>query len=320
MILDATCSPSNIRYPQDFSLLNEAREKTELMIDRLHARIVEKHRPRTYRRVLHAQYLAMAKAKKRSSKKVRALIYKLLCSLKRNFAFIAGYQEKGLVLPDGDLKELEILKKLYAQQKKMFDESIHRVDKRIVSLSQPHLRPIVRGKVKTPVEFGAKYDVSIDEKGHARIEKLTFDPYNESEVLKGAVENYRKRTGHYPLRVLVDQIYRTKDNRAFCVEHGIRMTGRGPGRPSKKTSAVSRNRKQEQQDNVDRIEVERFFSREKRTCGASLITTRLAETTLASIALSVFVANLFGTPIGDFFALFIWNTGESDQLCYVLAH
>ncbi len=35
-ILDATCSPSNIRYPQDFALLNEAREKLEGMIDCFH--------------------------------------------------------------------------------------------------------------------------------------------------------------------------------------------------------------------------------------------------------------------------------------------
>ena len=75
----------------------------------------------------------------------------------------------------------------------------------IVSLSQPYIRPIVRGKAKSPVEFGAKYDVSIDEKGHARLEKLTFDPYNESTVFQDAIERYRKRTGHYPVRTLVDR-------------------------------------------------------------------------------------------------------------------
>ena len=42
MILDATASPSNIRFPQDFSLLNEAREKTDCMIDLLHKQIREK--------------------------------------------------------------------------------------------------------------------------------------------------------------------------------------------------------------------------------------------------------------------------------------
>ena len=37
MIVDATCAPSNIKYPQDTELLNEARENTEAMIDGMHA-------------------------------------------------------------------------------------------------------------------------------------------------------------------------------------------------------------------------------------------------------------------------------------------
>lgn len=80
---------------------------------------------------------------------------------------------------------------------------------------------IVRGKAKAPVEFGAKLDLSIDENGIARLERLSFDAYNESDVLIAAVENYKSHTGHYPERVLVDQIYRNRTNRAFCSEHGI---------------------------------------------------------------------------------------------------
>ena len=33
MIVDATCAPSKIKYPQDTELLNEARKNTESMID-----------------------------------------------------------------------------------------------------------------------------------------------------------------------------------------------------------------------------------------------------------------------------------------------
>ena len=33
MIVDATCAPSHIRYPQDVSLLNEARENAEKLLD-----------------------------------------------------------------------------------------------------------------------------------------------------------------------------------------------------------------------------------------------------------------------------------------------
>ena len=113
----------------------------------------------------------------------------------------------------------------------MFDNKTHSVENRIVSISQPFIRPIVRGKAKSPVEFGAKLDLSVDENGMARVEKLSFDAYNESEVLKTAVENYKKRTGHYPERVLVDQIYRNRTNLNFCKEHGIRIAGKKLSRP-----------------------------------------------------------------------------------------
>lgn len=52
-------------------------------------------------------------------------------------------------------------------------------------------------------------------------------------------------------------------------------------------------KKQEYQDNTDRIEAERTFSLSKRCYGMSCITTKLEETQLTSIALSVFVTNLF---------------------------
>ena len=309
-ILDATCSPSNIRYPQDFSLLDEAREKLDLMIDELHARLDGgAHRPRTYRRVMRKAYLSVAKAKTRPAKKVRSLIYRELCAVRRNLGFVDAYLAGGGSLTETLKGRLETIRELYRQQKEMFDARTHRVDNRIVSLSQPHVRPIVRGKAKAPVEFGAKYDVSLDEKGHARVEKLSFDAYNECGVLKDAVERYKARTGHYPLKVLVDKIYRTRENRDFCKTHGIHMSGRGPGRPSADGGAA---RREEHRDDVARNEVERFFSREKRTCGAALIVTKLSCTTLASIALSVLVANMFGVPLagGSFFVVYFLDGME----------
>ena len=48
MIVDDTCAPSNIRYPQDVSLLNEARENAEKILDVLHDPADGK-KPRTYR-------------------------------------------------------------------------------------------------------------------------------------------------------------------------------------------------------------------------------------------------------------------------------
>ena len=316
LILDATCSPSNIRYPQDFSLLNEAREKTDGMIDVLHRQVAPGRRhPRTYKQVLRKAYLAMARAKRRPAKEMRSLVRRLLCAVKRNLAFVDSYLEMGGRLPDRKLAELATIRTLYAQQKEMFDARSHRVADRIVSIGQPFIRPIVRGKAKTPVEFGAKYDVSVDEKGHARLEKLSFDAYNECEVLCDAVERYFKRNGRYPARVLVDRIYRTKANRSFCKERGIKMSGRGPGRPPANDKA---ERKAERRNEIDRNEIERFFSRGKRTCGAGLVVTRLSETTLSGIALSVLVANLFGIPAGDFFALYFFDSPKGPASCHFL--
>lgn len=105
------------------------------------------------------------------------------------------------------------------------------------------------------------------------------------------------------MRVLVDQIYRTRTNREFCKQHGIRMSGPRLGRPPKEKQKTT---KEEYQDNVDRIEVERFFSLDKHCYGAGLIMTKLPETTLSSIAMSVLVGNLFRIPTGSLFGSILW--------------
>ena len=192
----------------------------------------------------------------------------------------------------------------------MFDNKTHTVEHRIVSISQPYIRPIVRGKAKAPVEFGAKYDVSIDEKGHARLEKIQFEPYNEGQILEDVIERYKERTGHYPARVLADQIYRNRHNLKFCKDHGIRMSGPKLGRPS----ADHKSSKEEYQDNTDRIEVERFFSLDKRCNGAGLIMTKLEETTLSDIAMSVYVTNLFHIPTGNIILLFLSDAGNYEYM------
>lgn len=67
MIVDATCAPSNIRYPQDVSLLNEARENAEKLLDVLHDPADGK-KPRTYRKRAHKDYLKYARCRKHTAK------------------------------------------------------------------------------------------------------------------------------------------------------------------------------------------------------------------------------------------------------------
>ena len=154
-----------------------------------------------------------------------------------------------------------------------------------------------------------------------RIEKITFDPYNESEVLQGAVEAYRTRNGHYPERVLADQIYRSRANRQYCKEHGIWLSGPKLGRPLEKKAAAEKHLAYV--DNTDRIEVERSFSLSKRCYGLGLIKTKLEDTSYGAVGLSIFVTNLFRILdkfIRLFFAFFkVRVTGADMHLCYFVA-
>ena len=268
LILDATCAPVNIRYPQDVSLLNEAREKLETILYRFH-KSYGLALPRRYSRRARKDYLAFAKCKKHTANKIRKAMRQQLSYVRRDIGYIDEFLSDGYAPEPQEIPVLLTVFRLYEQQQYMYDNRTHSVENRIVSLSQPWIRPIVRGKLNAPVEFGAKLDISIDADGYARIEKTSFDAYNESATLKEAVERFKERTGHYPERVLADQIYRTRENRSFCKGNGIRLSGPKLGRPNPTTNKT--DKKLEYQDNTDRIEVEREFSREKRCYGLATL-------------------------------------------------
>lgn len=61
-ICDATVAPQCIRFPQDTSLLNEARTKLEAIVDYL-CFTYNLEKPRMYRKVAHKDYLAFARTK-----------------------------------------------------------------------------------------------------------------------------------------------------------------------------------------------------------------------------------------------------------------
>ena len=268
--------------------MNEAREKLEAMLDEL-CDEYNFYRLRTYRKQARKAYLAVAKSKKPSGKKIRKAIRKQLQYVRRDIGHVHRLtDENGCELSDKSKGLFSTIEKLYEQQNYMYQNHTHSVEDRIVSIVQPYVRPIVRGKAKAPVEFGAKLDLSI-ERGLGRIERISFDSFNESENLQPAIERYFERNGCYPERVLADKIYRNRANLQYCREHGIRLSGPSLGRRS---SDYDHDLKTQYIDNADRVEVERAFSLTKRSYGLGCITTRLAETTLGSIVLSVIAMNI----------------------------
>ena len=298
LLLDATCVPADIKYPTDLNLLNDAREKTEAIIDRLHVcRTRPKPKPRTYRQNARRAYLRVAKARKPKKAKLRQALGKQLRYLRRNLGSIAEMAHEGLLvtLPVKWYRQLLVIQELYRQQLWMYTHRCHRIANRIVSISQPHVRPIVRGKAGTPVEFGAKISVSLVD-GVSFVDRISWEAYNESMDLVQQIEAFHRRFGHDPASVHVDQIYRTRENRRYCDSRGIRLSGPPLGRPRTITEAtaeqVQHDKHQAYDDAITRIAIEGKFGQGKRRFGLGRLMAKLALTSETMIQVSFLVMNL----------------------------
>lgn len=236
LLLDATCTPADIAYPTDVSLLDQARQKLENIIDLLYQPIRERFgvKPRTYRRKAHRAYLAIAKQRRSGPVKHRKAVKKQLDFVKRDLKTVhkLAAQASLMSLPAALYRDLLVVHELYRQQNRMYRHHQDRIDDRIVSLSQPHVRPIVRGKARARVEFGAKVAIILVN-GDALIEELNWDNFNEGTTLQTSVQTYRRRYGFYPEAVLADTLYRNRDNLDYCKLHHIRLSGPRLGRKPK---------------------------------------------------------------------------------------
>ena len=290
LMLDATCATSDIAYPQDINILNEAREKTEKIIDEV-CEASKQEKPRTYRRVARKEYMALSKKKKRTKAELEECIGKQLSYIGRNIGSIEKLQNSGAGLTKKQEALLDVLRKVHIQQKQMLGEGTHSVPDRIVSISQPFVRPIIRGKAKAKTEFGPKVHVSVED-GYSRLERFSFDAFNESTGLIGAVEGYKSRNGHYPERVLADMVFRNRANIDYCTGRGIRLSGPRLGRPPKDEEVVEGRKREDYEDMCDRNEIEGKFGTGKTAYGLERVAARLEVTTMAAAGMSLVVMNL----------------------------
>lgn len=292
--IDATVADQYIRYPTDLSLVNEARVKTERIIDELWELLKDQLpvKPRTYRKVAHKRYLSQSKKKKSSRASLRKTLRYLLNCVERNL----GHIDQMLDLLDGRAfplahkyqRQLWIIQTLYAQQREMYDADSRQCDDRIVSISQPHVRPIVRGKTGKSVEFGAKLGLSLFG-GYLTHQTISWDAYNEGSDLTEQAKTYRLLTGHYPELIQCDKIYHTNDNRSWCSERGIRMTALPKG-PKPKLSAYQKRK--QRNEYAERNHIEGRIGNAKQALSLNQIKAKLQGTSETWIAATLFVLNL----------------------------
>ena len=301
LILDATVADQAIRYPTDLSLLNEAREFSETIIDILHAHTALPKKPRTYRQKARKAFLAIAKQRRPSRNMIRLGIKQQLQYLRRNLGHIEALMETwpagtAIPLPQWLMHRYWVMPHLFDQQWSMYHNKSKRCDDRIVSISQPHVRPIVRGKQNKPVEFGAKLSVSLTDEGIARVDHLRWDAFHEGHDLTSQVEAYHRRYGYYPEVVLGDPLYGSRDNRCYLKKHNIRFAGKPLGRPAVITDEnrqeMEKLKAQRREEYRQRIPIEGKFGQGKNGYRLNYIRAKLASTSSAWINSIFLVMNL----------------------------
>ena len=202
LILDATCAPGDIKYPTDLEIVNQGRKATEQIIDTLYEsiKVKLKKKPRTYRNIARKEYLRIAKTRRSTKKDAREAIGKQLKYIERNLVSIEKLIGEGATLDSLNKRQknlLEAVKKVYEQQLQMWEKGTKSVPQRIVSITQPHIRPIVRGKAGKPTEFGAKLSISYID-SYIYLDRISWENFNESGDLQGQVEKFKQTYGCYP--------------------------------------------------------------------------------------------------------------------------
>lgn len=290
---DATCADAEVRYPTDIDLVEDGSKYIDRMIDKV-CGIKKIRKPAgVERNRIRAIYLNVIKRKHKGSKLIKDARSRMLPLLYRDILTLLN-----LIGVDDETygrfnctqkRTIQAVIDMYHQQEAMLREGKHTCENRIVSIHQPHVRPIVRGKAKAKVEFGAKIGVSIVS-GYSFIDHHSWDAYNEASDLTVHIEKYKDRFGCEPERFFGDRIYLNRENRKILKEKGIQIMGRPLGRPSKNPTDEQLER--ERIGVSLRNEAEAQFGTGKRTYRANNIRARLPETAQCWTAMCYFVRNL----------------------------
>ena len=291
--VDATCCDAEVRYPTDTNLLEDGSRLIDRLIDKFCARH-HIRKPQTHRVEARQAFIECTKKKRKGKKltdKTRLTQLRCLQADIQVFLDFLGRHASNLLecFSRHDRKCLQAAFRMFEQQKMMFEEDVRTCADRIISIYQPHLRPIVRGKAKAKVEFGAKTGVSIVN-GYTYVDHLSWDAYNESSDLSLQTELYRQRFGLLPKEVQADKIYLGKDNRKYIREKHMDCFNRPLGRPPKEENDVHLEDKRRAIG--ERNEVEATFGTSKRVYRANNIRAKLDDTADTWIGACFFAKNV----------------------------
>jgi IS5 family transposase len=194
VVLDTTVQPKAIAHPTDSRLLNRARE--QLVDAAQQAGIVVRQ---SYARVgKAAEHQAGRYAHARQYRRMQREIRKLRTWLGR---VIRDVQRKGGQITGALKAKIDVAQRLYEQRRDSKNK--------LYALHAPEVECIVKGKARTPYEFGVKTSVAVTAREGLVVgmRSMPGNPYDGNTV-DSQIEQIGILTGTTPKMALVDRGYR----------------------------------------------------------------------------------------------------------------
>lgn len=291
--IDATCADAEVRYPVDVDLVNDGCRIIEEYTTGV-CKLLGLRKPQTPYKSARGIYLELVKRKKKGGKFLKDTLRMMLAYLEKAtrmlFDILVSNPLSNEFFTPAKKQILGAVCTMLQQQKEMLASGTHRCADRIVSIFQPHVRPIVRGKVKANTEFGAKIGVSVVE-GYTFIDHHSWDAYNESSDLSLQIQLFKERFGCLPATVLADKIYMNRANRNVLEDLEVRTYCKPLGRPPKAPPPPDVKAKMAKAVG-ERNEVECSFGTGKRVYRANNIRAKLPDTARCWTGMCYFVKNV----------------------------
>ena len=292
MYTDATCYESEMRYPTDQKLLWECVEKGYDLMCKA-SRQLGIHRPRTKFLDVEKANLTYRKQRKHTkaqTRKITRRLLDLLGKVLREIRKMDREHEAAKLFTDREKQTIDIITKAYRQQCNHFQSGDAResIPNRIVSVSKPYVRPIVRGKETKNVEFGAKCNnILVD--GISFIEKLSFNAFNEGARLPHCIKMHRRLFGVDAKKIGGDTSYAGTANRDLCKELKIQTSFVKRGKPFKEMNEKDFVR--QELARVRATAMEGSFGTQKEHYSMRRIKARRKETEILYIFFGIHTAN-----------------------------
>jgi IS5 family transposase len=254
--MDSTVTEADIHHPTDAGLLADAIRRVTRRARRLRASMTAASVPiRDRARSVKHRILEIGKVLKRRTGEAVAEVRRITEELAR----IGAVQGRAVAqLVDVAKAQIAVLDQAAAHRVAQVEEALQdlqtvirqsraatageRIPDRMVSVADPDARPIKKGKLGKPVQFGYKVQIMEAENGFVTDYSVSTGNPPDADALGPALDRHRAQFGRDPDIVATDRGYDSARNQTDCHDRDI-GTVAIPKRGKKSAARIAEERK-----------------------------------------------------------------------------